>query len=300
MSHGVRRPRRRYAAATTTAAIDQRRLARDQRERSRADPMDEEADHNLVMSVPPRVAVAVVLVVIVLRAGDLGAVEHHAENLVAPDGVDRPLHELVRRRAGPDHQHRAVHHRGEQVRVGQQHHGRRVDDDPVERLLAPRRAAAACAPRSGRPSDPRSAGRPAAPPGAARPGARASWSRRPTAARRSRPSAVSSRNTRVERRPPQVGVDEQHALLVRLAEREREVEAVSVLPSPATALATMIDAQPGRVVRVVQHRREPPVLLARGRAHVVVDDDLLGEPGVEALEQRALGRRRRRGGSDVS
>ena len=55
------------------------------------------------------------------------------------------LDQLVRRRARAHDQHRAVDHRGQQVRVGQQHHRRRVEDDPVERLRAPRRAAAACA-----------------------------------------------------------------------------------------------------------------------------------------------------------
>ena len=87
--------------------------------------------------------------------------------------------------------------------------------------------------------------------------------------------------------------------------------AVSVLPSPGTALAIITTLRPLSRLRVVQRRRQPPVLLARHGLHVRVDDDLLGERLVRSARtatsgcqvsdrmNRAGGVRRRRGAVGV-
>ena len=75
----------------------------------------------------------------------------------------------------------------------------------------------------------------------------------------------------VQRRPPQVGIDEEHATVIRLAQgHERD------WPPSASCLLTGPSSQSSRLgarlrLGLMQRRRQPAILLARGRRHVVVD-----------------------------
>jgi hypothetical protein len=115
-----------------------------------------------------------------------------------------------------------------------------------------------------------------------------------------RPSVVSSRKmlwSVGRRRSASIS---RTRFLVRLAEGERQVGRRERLALAGHRARHHDHLQALRVVRVVQHGREPPVLLPRRRVHVLVDDDLLGQARVDPIEERALGRRRLCRGSEVS
>ena len=115
-------------------------------------------------------------------------------------------------------------HGRQQLGVRQQADRRRVDDDPVEHAGGLVEDLQHPARRQCRPSGPRSGDRPAAPTAAARsaPSAGAAPPSPPAHPRArtmlSKPKAWWTVG------PPQIGVDEQHAAPVRLAERQREVD----------------------------------------------------------------------------
>ena len=155
--------------------------------------------------------------------GATGAVQHDAEDPVRPSasiarctrsyGVDPALTTSTAPSTID----------AEQVRVGQQPDRRRVDDHPVERLA---RFVDQPAHPIRREAGHRIGGRPAG--GQHRQPLRDLVQRAAAARRRDdspsvRPERVVDVEHRVERRPPQVGVDEQHGAVVRLAERQREV-----------------------------------------------------------------------------
>src|SRR5688500_15464623 len=62
----------------------------------------------------------------------LERVEHHAEDAIPPEQLDRSLDVGISRLGGTHHEDDGVGHSGKQVRVGNRTDGRCVEDDPVE------------------------------------------------------------------------------------------------------------------------------------------------------------------------
>ncbi len=156
-------------------------------------------------------------------AGRLRTIQHHAEDALAPDRLDGALAPASYGvESGLHDEHRAVDHRRQQVGVGQQRHRRRVDDDPVERSRASsssRRIRSEVKPAIG--SDVgRPAGRIARVGDTWCTGSLSLFDRRQPVGQA---AALSMPEDRVQRRPAQVGVDQQHAALIRLAEGQRQV-----------------------------------------------------------------------------
>ncbi len=224
-------------------------------------------------------------------------IEHDAENPILAERLHGAFDQCVRCRTGLDHHDRAVHHRREQVGVGQDHHRRRIDDDPVEgvaRLVqqTPHPLGGQIRHRVGirLPSgDERQPLRDAA--------------RGKLAVRGGgEPLAETVRVVRaedlVQRRPAQVGVDQQHAALVRFAEREAEVCGRQRLAFTWHGAGDHHNLDSPVGLLVVQRGRQPPVLLARRHLHPHVCNNLLGKGVVYPLQQgsrgsRAAGRRHR-------
>ncbi len=71
-------------------------------------------------------------IVVLERFRVLDVVEDDAQDPLAIERLDGPVHDVVRGLSGPDDHDGHVHHPREQVRVGQEHDRRRVHDHPVE------------------------------------------------------------------------------------------------------------------------------------------------------------------------
>ncbi len=84
----------------------------------------------------------------------------------------------------------------------------------------------------------------------------------------------------VQRRPPQVAVDQQHVAAVRLAQRQRQVRRGERLPFASHRARDHDDLESVRALRLVQGGRQPAVLLARSGQHRLVDDGLRGQRSV--------------------
>ena len=214
-----------------------------------------------------------------------------------PMRVDRALDEVVRRRVRLDDEHDAVDHRRQQVRVGQQADRRRVDDHPVERLARLVDQPAHAVATSGPPSDRTSGGRPAASVRRGETWCSGSFGSSAPIRPSLRPGRAVAPGTRVcsdGRRRSRV--DEQHVAAVRLAQRQREVGGRQRLAFAGDRARDHDDLEPVGAWRVVQRRGQPPVLLARRRQHVRVDDDLLARavPSMRSNESGGrVGRRAR-------
>jgi hypothetical protein len=100
----------------------------------------------------------------------------------------------------------------------------------------------------------------------------------------------------VERRLAQIGVDKQHPALIRLAQRERQVHRGERLPLARHGAGDHHHGQTALGLGVVQDGRQLPVLLARHLGHLVVGHHLLGQTGVDALEEPPAAWSRRFGG----
>ena len=71
-------------------------------------------------------------IVVLERFRILDVVEDDAQDPLAIERLDGPVHDVVRGLSGPDDHNGHVHHPREQVRIGQEHDRRRVHDHPVE------------------------------------------------------------------------------------------------------------------------------------------------------------------------
>ena len=215
------------------------------------------------------------------------------------DRLRRALHHRVRRRLRRHDQQRRVDHRRQQVGVGQDRDRRRVDDDPVERVLARPRAAASSPARPAGSSDP-AATRPAV----STHSVGVTWCTgslpsRGIARLSVRPSVARQREHFAHARAAQVGVDQQHAPLIRLAQRQREVGRGQRLAFGRQRARHHHAAHARRLLRVVHHRGEMAVLLdqradRRRRRRSACRDRR--RRSAAALQRRRRPRRRRAGG----
>ena len=100
----------------------------------------------------------------------------------------------------------------------------------------------------------------------------------------------------VKRGPSQIRVDEQHAPLIGLAERQGEVRCRKRLALARQRAREHDNLEPVFGLSLMQRGGEPPVLLARARQHVRIDDDFAGQTRAQSVshgaEHRRLGRRR--------
>ena len=160
----------------------------------------------------------------------IGAIQHDAEDAIPAHRLHRLVDCRERRLARLHHQQHRIDQRGQQVRVGQQRHRRRVDDDPVEaraRFVSTRRMrsddSTLIGSRSGSPAreNRQVVNRTAA----------ASWRSSGPATRRSIRSCSAPGTSRGSR-AAQVGVNQQDLTLVDSLSVSARLADVSVLPSP--------------------------------------------------------------------
>ena len=90
------------------------------------------------------------------------------------------------------------------------------------------------------------------------------------------PSVFGTLSTACRRRTPQIGVDQQHALLVRAAERQRQVGRGQRLPFGGHGARNHDGARLALLLRVVQNGREAPELLDQQVVVLTAEDQLLG------------------------
>jgi len=100
----------------------------------------------------------------------------------------------------------------------------------------------------------------------------------------------------VSARPPQVGIDEQHAALVRLAERQSQVGRRQGLAFGWQRTRHRHRSHAGRLLRLMEGGGKVPVLLDHGRIEILTHHQLvaIGSAELDAALGRRIGENRRR------
>ena len=263
-------------------AHDQRALEEQQRQQPADDASAEYVAHRRPSSrasSPPcplrwsECAVVPVVVVILAAGGSrvVHAVQHDAQHALAAKRLDGPLHDGTRRRAGPHDEQRGVGHGASSFAS---------DSSPTGGVSMMTQSNGSAA--SSRMAAMRDEVRPAIGSGVAAPGRQNPQQRRDlrdrqlarlaTVERFAQAGALRQAEHHVHARPPQVGVDQQHALGIRLAQRQRQVRwtSASSLFRHGARDDDALDA--AILLDVVEGGGQPAVLLDRERRQVGVDD----------------------------
>ena len=208
------------AVSNTTSAID-----------AAGEAADQEADHWPCGRFRLRAVVGVVVVVVRFCGAALRPVEHDPESLLAAERLDRALHEIVRRRAGLDDQDGAVDHRASRLASGSRPTGgvSMITQSNMSRASSrSRRMRADVSPAIG--SEFGRPGRQQRQP--LRDLADLHGARRRGGQPLGQPGGVVDLEHLVQRRAPQVGIDQQHGALVGFAERQRQIRGGQRLAFP--------------------------------------------------------------------